>query len=168
MEDWVSLETLGFPDYELSDMGRVRNTRSRRLLKMSANQEGIIRVGLMRREEGRQVTVSVIRLVARMFVPGRSEPFNTPIQLNGDRTDLRARNIMWRPRGFAVLFYRQFEMFPEPIMRDPIYDVKTGHCYNNTREAATKLGLLETDIVDSVNLGSPCFPTWDIFSRQSH
>lgn len=168
MEDWVSLETLGFPDYELSDMGRVRNTRSRRLLKMSANQEGIVRVGLMRREEGRQVTVSVVRLVARMFVPGRSEPFDTPIQLNGDRADLRASNIMWRPRGFAVKYFWERDRLSKPVMGAEIYEVKTGHCYHDSRDAATKLGLLEADVAESVSHGSPCFPTWSIFALLEH
>jgi hypothetical protein len=168
VQEWASLETVGFPGYELSNDGLVRNARTERVLKTSANQEGIIRVGLMKREEGRQVTVSLVRLVARMFVAGRSATFDTPIQLNGDRNDCSHGNIMWRPRWFAVKFFNQFEDSEEPMFRTKIYDVETSREYRDSREAASANGLLEEDIMKSVVNGSPCFPTWQIFARVSH
>lgn len=168
MEEWASLESMGFPGYELSNYGEVRNDRTQRVLKMSANQEGIVRVGLMKREEGRQLTVSVIRLVARMFVQGRSATFDTPIQLNGVRTDLRASNLLWRPRWFAIRYFQQFEVSEEPEYNSKIFDVETSEVYANSREAAIKNGLLEEAITKSVVNGSPCFPTWQIFARATH
>ena len=168
MQEWASLETLGFPGYELSNDGLVRNERTERILKTSANQEGIVRVGLMKREEGRQVTVSLIRLVARMFVKGRSASFDTPIQLNGVRSDCNAENLMWRPRWFAVEYFRQFDENAEPLMKTKIYDVEISKRYDDTRVAASENGLLEKDIMKSVVNGSPCFPTWQIFARVSH
>ncbi len=166
-QEWASLETLGFPAYEISNDGLVRNRRTERIIKTSANQEGIVRVGLMRPDVGVQRTVSLARLVARMFVLGRSATFDTPIQLNGNRADCTVENMMWRPRWFAVKYYRQFEN-EEPLMRTKIYDVETSREYNNTREAATENGLLEEDIAKSVVNGSPCFPTWQIFARVTH
>jgi hypothetical protein len=167
MEEWESLESMGFPGYELSNAGEVRNERTSRVLKTSANQEGIVRVGLMKREEGRQVTVSLIRLVARMFVRGRSASFDTPIQLNGDRNDCSHKNLMWRPRWFAVKYFNQLENTTEPLMKTMIFDVETSKRYEDTREAAVDNGLLEEDIMKSVVNGSPCFPTWQIFARVS-
>lgn len=168
MEQWESLEEMGFPGYELSSHGYVRNARTGRILSMSANQEGIVRVGLMKREEGRQATVSVVRLVARMFVPGRSATFDTPIQLNGVRTDLRAENLMWRPRWFAIQYFQQFAKSDQPEYNSKIFDVETSEEYANSREAAIKSGLLEEAITKSVVNGSPCFPTWQIFARVTH
>jgi len=167
-EEWASLDSMGFSGYELSNTGEVRNTQSLRILKKNPNQEGIVRVGMMKREEGRQVTVSVARLVARMFVQGRSATFDTPIQLNGVRSDLRAENLMWRPRWFAVRYFQQFDESEEPQYNSKIYDVETNEKYNNSREAATKNGLLEEAITKSVVNGSPCFPTWQIFARVTH
>lgn len=168
MQEWASLETLGFPGYELSNDGQVRNIRTEKILKLSANQEGIVRVGLMKRDEGVQKTVSLIRLVARMFVQGRSASFDTPIQLNGDRADCKASNLMWRPRWFAVKYFNQFENSEEPLMGTKMFDVETSDRYKDSREAAMKNGLLEEDIMKSVVNGSPCFPTWQIFARVSH
>lgn len=165
MQEWVSLENVGFPGYELSNDGLVRNERTGRPLRKSANQEGIVRVGLMKRDEAKQHTVSVLRLVARMFVQGRSATFDTPIQLNGDRQDLHYGNIMWRPRWFAVKFFNQLEDQDKPLFKSEIYDVESGTEYADSREAATKNGLLEEDILKSVVNGSPCFPTWQIFAR---
>lgn len=167
-QEWAALDSLGFPGYELSNDGLVRNARTERILKMSANQEGIIRVGMMKRDRGIQVTASVLRLVATMFVPGRSATFQTPIQLNGDRTDLTAENVMWRPRWFAIQYFQQFRDSDEPQYNSKIYDVETSEQYENSREAAKKNGLLEEAITKSVVNGSPCFPTWQIFARVSH
>lgn len=167
-QEWASLETQGFPGYELSNDGLVRNARTERILKTSCNQEGIVRVGLMKRDRGMQMTVSVLRLVATMFVPGRSATFQTPIQLNGVRDDLRADNIMWRPRWFAIQYFQQFKESEEPQYNSRIYDVETNEEYANSREAAMKNGLLEEAITKSVVNGSPCFPTWQIFARVTH
>lgn len=167
-QEWASLETLGFPGYEVSNDGLVKNVVTGRILKMSSNQEGIVRVGLMKREEGKQCTVSLIRLVARMFVQGRSATFDTPIQLNGNRSDCSAENLMWRPRWFAVKFYRQFETTTDPLFKAKIYDVETSREYMDSREAASVNGLIEQDILLSVANNSPCFPTWQRFARVSH
>lgn len=166
MIEWESLEPMGFPGYKLSSEGEVRSERTDKPLKLSANQFGVVRIGLMKRDEGRQITLSLPRLVASMFVQGKSATFNTPINLNGDRNDNRAKNIQWRPRWFAVKFFHQFETDDEPLMKTKIYDVETSEKYDNSREAACANGLLEEEIMKSVVNGSPCFPTWQIFARQ--
>lgn len=167
-QEWVSLESEGFLGYELSNDGLVRNARTERILKTSANQEGIVRVGMMKRDRGLQMTVSVLRLVAKMFVPGRSATFQTPIQLDGTRTNLRADNIMWRPRWFAIQYFQQFKDSDQPQYNSRIFDVETNEEYENSRVAAMKNGLLEEAITKSVVNGSPCFPTWQIFARVTH
>lgn len=164
-QEWVSLETEGFPGYEISNDGLVRNEATGRILKLSDNQGGIVRVGMMRRDEGRQVTASLLRLVAKMFVQGRSATFDTPIQLNGNNHDCSAENIMWRPRWFAIAYKQQFAETESPMMRTSMQDVETNRTYNDSREAAIANGLLEADIMKSVVNGSPCFPTWQIFAR---
>lgn len=168
MEEWESLEALGFPGYKLSSLGEVRSERNDKVLKLSANQFGVVRIGLMKRDENRQITLSLPRLVASMFVPGKSQQFNTPINLNGDRDNNTAKNLVWRPRWFAVEFFRQFDENMDPLFTTKIYDVETSAVYADSREAAKENGLLEKDIMKSVVNGSPCFPTWQIFARQSH
>jgi len=165
MENWAKLDSMSFPGYAVSDEGQVMNEQKNQHLKLSPNQYGVVRVGLMKRDEGRQVTLSVPRLVATMFVQGKSAQFNTPINLNGDRNDNRAENLAWRPRWFAVKFFHQFEEFTTPLMIAKIYDVETSEEFDDTRQVARKYGLLEEDVMKSVVNGSPCFPTWQRFAR---
>lgn len=168
MENWESLESLGFPGYMVSDQGRVKNERTEKLLALSSNQFGVVRIGLMNREQNRQVTLSLPRLVATMFVTGKSAQFNTPINLDGDRENNNASNLLWRPRWFAVNFFRQYDENKMPVFEGRIYDVETSKEYEGSRKAAAKHGLLEEDILLSVANGSPCFPTWQRFARVSH
>ena len=165
---WKSLEDLGFPGYQISDKGVVKSDKSNKYLKVSSNQYGLVRVGLMRPDTGRQITLGLSRLVANAFVKGKSPQFNTPINLNGNRNDNRASNLAWRPRWFAVKFFHQFDSDKEPLMTTRIYDVETSKEYEDSRQAAAENGLLEADIMKSVVNGAPCFPTWQIFARVSH
>lgn len=165
MENWESLDSMGFPGYMVSDEGAVKNERTGVLLKLSPNQYGVIRVGLMHREEGKQMTLSVLRLVANMFVQGKSASFNTPINKDGDRNNNHATNVVWRPRWYAVKFFHQFEEFKTPLWKTKIYDVETSEEYDDSRAAACKHGLLEEEVMKSVVNGSPVFPTWQRFAR---
>lgn len=163
----VDLADLGYPGYQLSKDGEVSRIRDGRVLKTSTNQYGVERVGLMNPITGKQETLSVTRLVAVMYVPGRSDTFDTPINLNGNRLDNRAINIMWRPRWFAVNYFRQFKDYPNPMMSADIVDLENGREFADTRSASVAYGFLEADVLKSVISGSPCFPDWHIFARKT-
>ncbi len=100
-----------FPDYEVSNYGQVRNVRYESVLRPTMSNPWTIKVGLVR--DGRQTSRSLKHLVAETFVEGRDDLFNTPIQLNGDFTDVAAWNLLWRPRWFAVRYSRQFTTAPK-------------------------------------------------------
>src|SRR5262245_2607454 len=97
-EMWAPIED--FPDYSVSNQGRIRSDRFDRVLAVSLTQYGLVQVGLRRGHT--QHNRSVPLLVAKAFVPEVPGPFDTPINLNGDREDNRAANLKWRPRWFAI------------------------------------------------------------------
>jgi hypothetical protein len=106
MEVWRQIYE--FPGYSVSNMGRVRNDETGRIMALSRNQYGIVNVGLVLGRK--QYKRSVALLVADAFLPTwESEVFTSPIHLNGDRSDCRAENLMWRPRWFAAKYHRQFK-----------------------------------------------------------
>lgn len=162
-EEWASLEPLGFPRYQISNHGEVRNYMDKSI-RVTPNTNGIMRVGLMKPEEGKQVTVSLTRLVARMFVQGRSATFDTPLQLDGDKKNCRADNLMWRPRWFALRYTKEFEDFPGPLVGFKIQDVETDSVYDNSLLAKIKCGILEIAVQKSILEGQPCFPSWQRFA----
>lgn len=122
---------------------------------------GVLQVGLTSFGEYHKRGVAL--LVARAFIPQPSELFDTPINLNGDRSDCRAENLMWRPRWFAIAYHKQFKEPYEFRLDGAIYDTKTSEISNSSLEAAMRYGLLEQDIVLSIANRTYVWPTYQVF-----
>jgi NUMOD4 motif len=151
-----------FDNYEVSNHGRIRSSMSGRLLALSQNQYGVTYVGLMHR--GTQYHRSVPLIVANAFVMNpKPEAFDTPINLDGNRSNNRVDNLAWRPRWFAVRYNQQFRhpyLYPIHL---PIEDVRTGEVSPNSFECAKRYGLLESEIVLSIANHTYVWPTYQEF-----
>lgn len=161
-ENWV--EIADFPGYSVSDYGRVRNDVSGRILSLSPNQYGVYRVGLMNKDHN-QENRSVALLVAKhhLQLPPDNSVFDTPINLDGDRSNNHVENLMWRPRWFALKYVRQFEEGARTGYKVPIQVLSTGDILPNSMAAATKFGILAEDTVKSVIHNTYVFPTFQKF-----
>lgn len=160
-ENWRPIE--GFPDYSVNPLGQVRRDSTGRLLVPRYNQYGVPYVGLMRNWE--QCSRSLPRLVALAFLPRPSDIFDTPIQIDGDRTNCSVDNLMWRPRWYAVLYNNQFEeggRYPNAIDA-PIRAVHERETFPNSLAAGCRYGLLEREVVLSVLNRTPAWPTYQYF-----
>lgn len=145
-----------FTTYEITSLGRVFNINTGREMTLSPTQHGELTVGLT--VDGVQYRRSVKVLVARTFVPGETKIFDTPVQLDGDRTNLAADNIVWRPRWFALAYIRQFENPPDWYFYGPIQD-SDGVVYENAMHAAIATGSLCEAIQQSAYNGVRVFPS---------
>lgn len=159
MEHWKAIDS--FPDYSVSNYGRVRSDKSGRMLALNENQYGVVQVGLM--NEGVQYHRSVPLLVANAFIPRDRDPFDTPINLDGDRHNNHVNNIEWRPRWFAIRYNRQFRMPFENPISSRIIDLKTGDICEDSFDCAKKYGLLEQDLVLSILNRTYVWPTYQEF-----
>ena len=150
-----------FPRYEVSNHGTVRDVETHRHLVKSLVQNGIPTVGLFR---GNQVfRRSLPLLVAQEWLPNTiGEPFDTPIQLDGDRSNCSVKNLMWRPRWFAVQYHRE-KLMEEALPDIKVVLLKTGEVFESVREASAAYGYMERDIINSINLGTPVWPDHVIF-----
>jgi len=159
-DDWVPIE--GFPGYSINPLGQVVRDSTGRLLIPRYNQDGVPYVGLMR--EWSQCIRSLPRLVAMAFLQSPSEIFDTPIQIDGDRSNCRADNLMWRPRWYAVLYNRQFtkERYEAPI-DEPIRAINERERFPDSLSAACRYGLLEREVVLSIVNNTPAWPTYQSF-----
>lgn len=154
-----------FPAYLISDHGRVLNEKSGRILALGANQKGIVTVGLFSR--GLQHKRAVSTLVARAFLPSpRHETFNTVINKDGDRQNNFASNLDWRPQWFTVKYHAQFSR-RDRMPNLSIADMETGEEFISLWDAATKYGLLVTDIFESMEHQTSVWPTHQRFWRTS-
>jgi hypothetical protein len=158
-EEWKPIEY--FEDYSISNYGRVRAEKSDRILRLSQNQVGLCCVGMMRRGEQRHRSVPL--LVAKAFIPQPSDPFDTPINKDGNRFNNTVDNIVWRPRWFAVKYNQQFRHpYENPILA-PVYDLETEEISENSWECCKTYGLLEQDLVLSILNRTYVWPTYQQF-----
>jgi hypothetical protein len=158
-ENWKPIEL--FPGYSVSDWGRVRSNKSGRILAVTPNQSGVIQVGMMR--NGVQYHRSVPLLVAKAFLEQPSGPFDTPINLDGDRRNNHVDNLIWRPRWFAIKYNQQFRYPYDRPIDSPIIDLKTRELCENSLDCAKKYGLLEQDLVLSILNRTYVWPTYQEF-----
>ena len=87
-EIWKDIED--FPNYEVSDQGRVRNKKTGHILSPVPDKDGYFRVHL-----GKDiVTKRIHRLVAVAFIPN-VENKSQVNHINGDKMDNRASNLEW-------------------------------------------------------------------------
>lgn len=140
-----------FPGYSVSDAGSVRNDETERILLPQVNQHGIVNVGLTKNKVQYKRALSI--LVAEAFVLRPSFTFDTPINLDGDRRNNRADNLLWRPRWFATKYYQQFQQ-THPCFSRKVQNIETGEVFNTSWEAALTLGALDRDIAFSIVSGA--------------
>lgn len=90
MERWKKID--GYDNYSVSDMGRVRNDRTGRILKPGNLKQGYTQVHLSK--NGKITNHLIHRLVALTFIPN---PDNLPQvnHINEDKTDNHVNNLEW-------------------------------------------------------------------------
>jgi hypothetical protein len=161
MEEWRPIHE--FYGYEASDQGRILNARSGRIMAQTENQKGILMVGLMR--GGLQHKRTVSHLVANAYLESAEhEAFDSIINLDGDRYNNFASNLMWRPRWFAMRYNQQFRSYVYGYGQT-IMDVDSEEGFDNIWAAVVKYGLLATEVSRSLDNQSLVWPTKQRFIR---
>lgn len=148
MERWLQVDE--FPRYQVSDQGRIMNIDTERVMSMVVNAAGVLAVYLVR--DGTQYSRGVAKLVASHFLPHSTDMNSAPMHRNGDRTDNRAENLVWRPRWYAIKYLRQFEEYRPPYVHVPVKEMESGLVFPNSWEATQHFGLLEYEIAKSFHM----------------
>lgn len=154
MEEFRSPED--FPSYGVNILGEVRNLETDRIISprpTRGNPKGSSAQITLTNWDHRPKTMSLARLVAEMWLPEPALPhYDTPINLNGDRFDCRAENLMWRPRWYAIQYHQQFYNDPSVGMGTiPVMNMMTEEVYENVDVAFMKLGLIRIKTVIAIH-----------------
>lgn len=157
-ERWA--EVREFPNYSISDYGRVLNDRGM-FLKATLNTRGNVIVGFMR--NGIHMKRSITLLVAQSFLPRpEREDFIVPINMDGEKTNNHYSNLTWRPLWFARKYVQQFHD-NHPTIHDPVEDIHTREVYQNSMHAAICNGLLDKRLVLAILNRERVWPTGQEF-----
>lgn len=96
VEEWRTVIYNGevFEDYEVSNMGNVRNVKTGKMKKPTKNNDGYLYVGLSK--DGKVKRHYVHRLVAFAFIPNDDIENKCEVNhLNEIRDDNRLKNLAW-------------------------------------------------------------------------
>jgi hypothetical protein len=151
MTEWRRIDE--FPDYIINEYGDVMNERRQKQLTPRMNHQDFAMLGLVR--DGVQYTRALTSLVATAYLdPPPYRHYDSVINLNGDRADCRAINLMWRPRWYATR-YRQ--MFNEEPLRLSVFVPDIDRAFYSLREFCTTYGVVEKHAYLNMLNGDPCF-----------
>ena len=98
METETYVQVVGYPNYEISNLGNARVTKNNKQIKLKSSIQkttGYYRVA-MRNEEGTQKQLSIHRLIALHFIPN-AEPdkYNLVDHKDGNRINNKIENLRW-------------------------------------------------------------------------
>ncbi|QDU20570.1 NUMOD4 motif-containing HNH endonuclease [Urbifossiella limnaea] len=111
-EEWKSIP--GFPGYEASSFGRIRNTRRNHILDGTTTHKGYKQVNV-RGERGRR-SAAVHRLVALAFL-GPPPSRYVCHHINAVKDDNRPQNLVWLTIGQNVRLAHQMRLVPFDHMK---------------------------------------------------
>lgn len=158
--EYRSLEPLGFPLYSVSDLGAVVNNDTWNAKAYLRNQHGYSFVSLYRgsRRMSRQVSVLVAETFIRDMYPLE---WDTIIHLDGDLGNLKASNLAYRPRSYAIRYNRAIRTVDRSkwhLEHTAIdWDGVELH-FDNVVDSATHFGILMEEVLKALDTGeSPVF-----------
>lgn len=158
--EWRPIE--GYSDYSVSNIGTVYNERFDCPMALSKTTQGLVKVALTNKW-GRR-TFSLAPIVAYAFVESSGPLSDQVVILNGVQDDLRASNLVWRPKWFNWKYVRQLKIRqPRHYHNLPVINRRTGVVYENIIEAGKAEGLLFEDIWRSTYSEMAVYPNRDIF-----
>jgi len=142
-ERW--LPVVGNPLYEVSSLGKVRNTHTRHVLKPAPNSQGYLCVLLYKGSKASRRSFLVHRLVAEAFL---ANPSTLPQvnHRNGQKQDNRAFNLEWCTPAHNMRHAVEIGLTHQILSDDDVrtirreYRAQSGQ-WSNTRELAERYGV---------------------------
>lgn len=99
METWKeikSINKLGRQNYEVSNLGKVRNQKTGRILKAQISKDGYVRLYINNK------SVLMHRLVAECFCEKSDDTFNIVHHLDNDKQNNNSDNLEWCNQSINV------------------------------------------------------------------
>lgn len=144
MEQWKHNKK--YTNYEMSTEGRIRNSKTGRIMKTSITKKGYEQVCLYR--DKKMYTENVHRLIADTFIDGDNSGLDVRHK-NYIRSDNRIDNLEYCTRQETVR--GSFERGRRPSVQSKVRVIETGEIFNSVTDCARALGLSRCDISKCIN-----------------
>ena len=159
LEQWIDVSN--FPDYQVSNHGRVKNKKTGKVLKTHLNR-GYLRVGLY---EGKIRKYKLVhRLVAEAFIPNPNN-YKYINHVDGRKTNNTIKNLEWVTATENMIHAYKAKLRPivntkgekngfAKLTRDKATEIKILALQGNLtqKEIATKFGVSKSTVQD-IKLG---------------
>lgn len=159
-----------FETYEVSNLGRVRNTKTEKILKPLEDSYGYLTVGLYNQNHKRPCKKKIHNLVATAFCERPNDNrYRVPDHIDRDKKNNRADNLRWATRRENAL---NAECWGPRINRfeDPVVLVKDGKIvarYKSCHDASKQTGLAVASIATNIAGKRKSFKIGDFFLEKN-
>ena len=164
MDEWKKIKD--FENYSVSRNGKVRNDKTRRILKKQHDKKGYERINLWK--NGKVKRFGVHRLVAEAFIPN---PENLPCvdHINTVKTDNSVENLKWvthkennnnpltlenyskAKKGKQLSKEHKRKISENRIDKKIVICLTTGEIYESVMEAERQTGIKHSSIYECCN-----------------
>lgn len=140
MEFWLTIKD--FPDYEASNLGRIRNAKTGRIMRTNVNSSGYETVCL--RKNKTQYTKRVHRLIADTFFDGNHDCLDIN-HIDGDKLNNHISNLEVCTRSENIRHAFEHGL-KTPSRQIKVRVIETGKIYNSIRDCGRDLRCNQSDI----------------------
>ena len=148
-EIWKGIEN--YPNYEVSNLGRVRSITSGKLIHLQQRKNGYVKVSLWK--NGKEKTIDVHLLVGHAFVDGYA-PGKEINHEDGVKSNNRADNLTWTTRIENMEHAMRTGLFapkpPEPHRR-PVRIIETGEVFRSLTDCAKAIESSPVNIMYAIS-----------------
>ena len=145
MEKWKTVED--YPNYEISNFGRLRNKNTSYILKEIIDKSGYITFGVT--VNGKSKFLKSHRLVALNFIPNPNNKLEVN-HIDEDKSNNRVVNLEWCDRKYNVNYGNRNEIVSKKVSKPivVIYPNGTRKTYSSAKVCSDILNLHRQSIVD--------------------
>lgn len=153
MKNEIWTEIKGFPNYNISSIGRVRNIKTNLILKTCFHTRKYLQLGLFK--NNKYYPKKIHRLVAEAFIPN---PDNKPQvnHINGIKSDNRIENLEWitnkeNMRHSWDIGLRKPMIGKNNVMSLKVKDTENNMVFDSIAEAAKYINYSPSHLSDMLN-----------------